>query len=37
VVDCAAGPPRILREGAIPAEVLAAALDEAELAHRLRD
>lgn len=37
VVDCAAGPPRILRVGAIPADVLAATLDEAELVHRLRD
>jgi L-threonylcarbamoyladenylate synthase len=36
VVDCSSGPPRILREGAISAEVLAATLDEAELAHRLR-
>jgi tRNA A37 threonylcarbamoyladenosine synthetase subunit TsaC/SUA5/YrdC len=35
VVDCAHGPPRILREGAIPAAVLAATLDEAELEHRL--
>ncbi|MGZ8501910.1 MAG: L-threonylcarbamoyladenylate synthase [Candidatus Limnocylindrales bacterium] len=37
VVDCADGPPRILRVGAIPADVLAAILDEADLSHRLRD
>ena len=37
VVDCAGGAPRILRAGAIPAEVLAAVLDDADLAHRLRD
>ncbi len=35
VVDCASGPPRLLRSGAIPAEVLAAVLDEADLEHRL--
>ena len=35
VVDCSDGPARILRHGAIPAEVLAAVLDEAELEHRL--
>ncbi len=37
VVDCASGPPRILRAGAIAAETLAAVLDEAELEHHLRD
>ena len=37
VVDCASGPPRILRAGAIPADALAAVLDEAGLEHRLRD
>jgi L-threonylcarbamoyladenylate synthase len=37
VVDCAGGPARILRPGGIPADVLAAVLDEADLAHRLRD
>ena len=36
VVDCSAGPPRLLRAGAIPVEALAAVLDEAELEHRLR-
>lgn len=36
VVDCAGGPARILRAGAISAEALAAVLDEAELEHHLR-
>lgn len=36
VVDCSGGPPRILRQGAIAAEVLAAVLDDADLEHRLR-
>jgi L-threonylcarbamoyladenylate synthase len=36
VVDCASGTPRILRAGAIGADVLAATHDEAELEHRLR-
>lgn len=36
VVDCASGPPRILRAGAIAADVLAAVLDEAALEHHLR-
>jgi L-threonylcarbamoyladenylate synthase len=36
VVDCSAGPARLLRAGAVPLEVLAAVLDEAELEHRLR-
>jgi L-threonylcarbamoyladenylate synthase len=36
VVDCSAGPARLLRAGVIPLEVLAAVLDEAELEHRLR-
>ncbi|MEO8228213.1 MAG: L-threonylcarbamoyladenylate synthase [Chloroflexota bacterium] len=36
VVDCAAGPARILRAGAITVDALAAVLDEAELEHRLR-
>lgn len=35
VVDCSAGPPRLLRPGAIPIEALAAVLDDAELEHRL--
>lgn len=35
VVDCSAGPPRLLRAGAIPAEALGAILDDADLAHRL--
>jgi L-threonylcarbamoyladenylate synthase len=37
VVDCSAGPARLLRAGAIPLDALAAVLDEAELEHRLRD
>jgi L-threonylcarbamoyladenylate synthase len=37
VVDCSAGPPTILRAGAIPAVALAAVLDDAELPHRLRE
>ena len=37
VVDCSSGPPRILRAGAVPAEVLAAVLDDADLPHRLRE
>ena len=37
VVDCAGGPARILRPGAIPTAVLAAVLDDAEIEHRLRD
>lgn len=36
VVDCASGPPQVLREGAIPRDALAAILDEADLRHRLR-
>lgn len=36
VVDCASGRPQVLREGAIPRDVLAAILDEADLPHRLR-
>jgi L-threonylcarbamoyladenylate synthase len=36
VVDCATGPARILRAGAITVDELAAVLDEAELDHRLR-
>jgi L-threonylcarbamoyladenylate synthase len=36
VVDCASGPPRILRAGTIAADILAAVLDEAGLKHRLR-
>jgi L-threonylcarbamoyladenylate synthase len=36
VVDCAGGPPRILRPGAIAADLLIAALDEAGLEHELR-
>jgi tRNA threonylcarbamoyl adenosine modification protein (Sua5/YciO/YrdC/YwlC family) len=36
VVDCSAGPARLLRAGAVPLDALAAVLDEAELAHRLR-
>lgn len=36
VVDCTSGPPRILRAGAIAADVLAAVLDEAGLGHHLR-
>lgn len=35
VVDCAAGPPRLLRDGAIPAGVVARVLDAAGLPHRL--
>jgi L-threonylcarbamoyladenylate synthase len=35
VVDCASGPPRLLRTGAIAVAALAAVLDEAELEHRL--
>lgn len=37
VVDCSAGRPRLLRDGAIPAAVLAAVLDDAELPHRLAE
>ncbi len=37
VIDCSSGPPRVLRVGAVPLAVLAAVLDDAELAHRLRD
>ncbi|MDP9482411.1 MAG: Sua5/YciO/YrdC/YwlC family protein, partial [Chloroflexota bacterium] len=36
VVDCATGPARILRTGAIADDLLAAVLDEAELEHHLR-
>jgi L-threonylcarbamoyladenylate synthase len=36
VVDCAIGPPRILRAGAIAVDVLAAVLDEAGIEHALR-
>lgn len=36
VVDCANGPARILRAGAISVEALAAVLDDAELEHHLR-
>ncbi len=36
VVDCSSGPPRLLRAGAIPPDVLAAVLDEAALEHHLR-
>ena len=36
VVDCASGPPKIVRHGAIPAEALATVLDDADLEHRLR-
>jgi len=35
VVDCTGDPPRILRSGAVPAEMLAAVLAEAGLEHRL--
>lgn len=35
VVDCSAGPPRLLRAGAIPADALAAVLDDADVPHRL--
>jgi len=35
VVNCAGGPPRILRPGAIPTDALATVLDEAGLAHAL--
>ncbi len=35
VVDCSAGPPRLLRAGAIAADALAAVLDDAELPHLL--
>ncbi len=35
VVDCSARPPRLLRDGAIPASVLAAVLADAEFPHRL--
>ena len=37
VVECAGGPPRILRPGAIPPDALATVLDEAGLAHHLHD
>jgi L-threonylcarbamoyladenylate synthase len=37
VVDCSAGLPSLLRAGAIPAEALAAVLEDADLAHRLLD
>lgn len=37
VVDCSDGQPRLLRAGAIPVDALAAVLDDAELAHRLRE
>lgn len=37
VVDCSTGPPTILRAGALPADALAAVLDDAELPHRLRE
>ncbi len=36
VVDCASGPARILRAGAISVDALSAVLDDAELEHRLR-
>jgi L-threonylcarbamoyladenylate synthase len=36
VVDSASGPPRILRAGAVAADLLAAVLDEAALEHHLR-
>jgi len=36
VVDCSAGPARLLRAGAVALDALAAILDEAELEHRLR-
>jgi L-threonylcarbamoyladenylate synthase len=35
VVDCASGPARILRAGAISIDALAAVLDDADLEHRL--
>ncbi len=35
VIDCSSGQPRLLRAGAIPADALAAVLDEAGLPHRL--
>jgi L-threonylcarbamoyladenylate synthase len=35
VVDCSAGPPRLIRAGAIPAESLAIVLDDADLPHLL--
>lgn len=35
VIDCSSGPPRLLRAGAIPADALAAVLEEAELPHEL--
>ena len=35
VVDCSAGPPRLLRPGAISVDALAAVLEDADLPHRL--
>jgi L-threonylcarbamoyladenylate synthase len=35
VVDCSAGPPRLIRAGAIPAESLALVLEDADFAHLL--
>lgn len=37
IVDCSSGPPSIVRVGAVPAHVLATALDEADIRHSIEE